>query len=343
MGSPIPAEMAYPRARRLLPPILVILLLITLGTLGYMALEGWPLGDALYMTIITLSTVGYGEVHALDGPGRAFTSFLILGGVGTLAYGLTTVTRSIVEGEMSGRVLRQQLQRHIRVLHGHVIVCGYGRVGAAVAAQLRHESIPLIVVEQDQDRFNDCLRDRYLAVLGDATQDDVLLQAGIERARGLAIALDDDAKNVFITLTGRALNGALYIVSRAGRAESEPKLLHAGANRVVSPYAISGRRMAALILRPKVVDIVETALQRGRIEYGIEELTLVERSPFVGRTLAGLDLRAATGATVLAVIDARGQITSSPTAGYRLQAGDSIVAIGTETEIRRLEQLAGGS
>ena len=343
MGSPIPTVMAHPRARRLFLPLSLVLLLIAFGTAGYVVLEGWPLADALFMTIITLSTVGYGEVHPLDGSGRAFTSLLILGGVGTLAYGLTTVTRSIVEGEMSGRVLRQQLQRRIRDLHAHVIVCGYGRVGAAVAAQLRHESIPLIVVEQDQERFNDCLRDRFLAVLGDATQDEVLQEARIDRARGLAIALDDDAKNVFITLTGRALNGALYIVSRAGRPESEAKLLHAGANRVVSPYAISGRRMAALITRPNVVDIVETALQRDGIEYGLEEFTLIERSPFVGQTLAELDLRAATGATVLAVIDAGGQITASPAANYRLQAGDSIVAIGTEAELRRLEQLAGGA
>ena len=202
--------------------------------------------------------------------------------------------------------------------------------------------IPLIVVEQNPERFGDCLRERYLAVLVDATRDEVLREAGIERARGLAIALDDDAKNVFIALTGRALNAGIYIVSRAGLPESEAKLLHAGVDRVVSPYAISGRRMAALMTRPRVVDIVETALQPGGIEHGIEEFVLPEHSPFVGHTVAELDLRAATGAIVLAVIDAGGKISSSPANGYRLQAGDSLVAIGTQPELRQLEGMAGG-
>ncbi len=341
MGSPFPTMMARPELRRLLLPVALILALIVIGTGGYVLLEHWSPGDALYMTIITLSTVGYREVHPLDGPGRAFTSLLILGGVSTLAYGLTTITRSVVEGEMSGRVLRQQLQRRIRDLRGHVVVCGFGRVGAALAEQLRQEGIPLIVVEQNPERFGDCLRERYLAVLGDATRDEVLSEAGIERARGLAIALDDDAKNVFIALTGRALNAGIYIVSRAGLPESEAKLLHAGVDRVVSPYSISGRRMAALMTRPRVVDIVETALQPGGIEHGIEEFTLPDHSRFVGHTLADLDLRAATGAIVLAVIDTRGKISSSPANGYQLQPGDSLVAIGTQPELRRLEGMAG--
>lgn len=341
MSVPIPPYILRQQTRRILLPLAVILALIVAGTIGYMALEGWSLGDALYMTIITLSTVGFGEVRPLSGAGRAFTGALILSGVGTLAYGLTLITRSIVEGEINGRFVRQQIERRIHDLHGHVIVCGYGRVGQSLATELREDGIPLLVVEHEADRFSQCLDSHFLGVLGDATRDDVLLAAGILRARGLAIALDDDAKNVFIALTGRALNPNVYIVSRCGLPESAPKLLHAGANRVVSPYTISGHRMAALITRPNVVDIVEIAMRRGGIEYALDEFVLASSSPFVGRSLAELALRETTGAVILAVIDVKGQIMPKPSATYRLQGGDTLVAVGTHEELSQLEQLAG--
>lgn len=325
--------------RRQFFPLLLVLLLVLLGTIGYMIVEGWSLGDALYMTIITMSTVGFSEVHHLDAGGRAVTSLLILFGVGVLFFSVTNLWSWIVETQMSGRHSMQQMRNKIDAVERHVIVCGYGRVGNSIADELDGDHIPNVVIEINPQQYDRCLNDNRLVIHGDATQDEVLQAAGIERARGLAIALDDDAKNVFIALTGRALNPQIVIVARSGRRETERKLIHAGAQRVVSPYAMSGQRMAALFTRPNVVDFLDTTLSRGNVEYNLEELTLPETSRLAGLTVQQVDELVGHGITILAIIGSSGLVTS-PTAARQIFPRDKLIVIGRSERLAKLNHLA---
>ncbi len=325
--------------RRQIFPLMLLLVLIALGTLGYMVIEEWSVGDALYMTIITMSTVGYKEVHDLDGPGRVLTSFLILSGVGVLFFSVTNLMTWIVETQMSDRNSQQQLRNRIHALRNHVIVCGYGRVGHSIAEELNHDAIPLVVIESNPQRFDLCLHNGNLAVMGDATEDATLVEAGIAHARGLAIALDDDAKNVFIALTGRALNSTIEIVARAGRRESEGKLTQAGAHRVVSPYAMSGQHMAALFSRPSVVDFIETTLRRGNVEYNLEEFTIPESSSLVGMTLQMVRQQVGSDLTILAIIGSSG-LVPSPQPDQALNAHDTLIVVGMRERLRLLDKMA---
>ncbi len=325
--------------RRQIFPLVLLVVLIALGTVGYMVIEGWSAGDALYMTIITMSTVGYKEVHDLDSPGRVLTSFLILSGVGVLFFSVTNLMTWIVETQMSESHSQQQRRNRIRDLRDHVIVCGYGRVGHAIVDELSHEDIPLVVIESNPQRFDLCLHDENLAVMGDATEDATLVEAGIANARGLAIALDDDAKNVFIALTGRALNPDIEIVARSGRRESEGKLTQAGAQRVVSPYAMSGQRMAALFTRPSVVDFIETTLRRGNVEFNLEEVTVPEASSLVGVTVQQVHERVGNDVTILAIITGQG-LVPSPQPDQALDVHDTLIVVGRADRLKHLNEMA---
>lgn len=325
--------------RRQFLPLALLVMLIVLGTVGYMVVEGWSFGDSLYMTIITMSTVGYTEVHQMDTAGRILTSFLILIGVGVLFFSVTNLWSWIVETQMSGRRSQQQIRNRIRELEQHVIVCGYGRVGQTIANELSRDKIPLVVIEANPERVELCLAESRLAVSGDATEDAALLEAGIDRARGLAIALDDDAKNVFIALTGRALNSKIVIVARSSRREAEGKLIQAGAHRVVSPYAMSGQRMAALFTRPSVIDFIETTLRRGNIEYNLEEFAIPESSALVGMTVDEVHRRVGPGVTILAIIGATGLVPSPPSE-HKLYANDTLIVVGRGERLKRLTEIA---
>ncbi len=325
--------------RRQIFPLALLVALIAFGTVGYMAIEGWSVGDALYMTIITMSTVGYKEVHDLDGPGRVLTSFLILSGVGVLFFSVTNLMTWIVETQMSEHHSEQQRRSRIRDLRNHVIVCGYGRVGHSIVDELSHDNIPLVVIESSPQRFDLCLHDGNLAVMGDATEDATLVEAGIANSRGLAIALDDDAKNVFIALTGRALNPNIEIVARAGRRESEGKLTQAGAHRVVSPYAMSGQRMAALFTRPSVVDFIETTLRRGNLEFNLEEITIPEASSLVGLTVQQVHSKVGNEVTILAIIAGQG-LVPSPHPDQELHVQDTLIVVGRGDRLKFLSEMA---
>ena len=322
---------------RLLLPFIVVAGLLIVGTGGYMITEGWSPSDAFFMTVITLSTVGYGEIHNLDGAGRVFTSVLILGGLGLLSYSLTNVAAWFVEGQLTGGVVRQQVRRRIANLEHHVVVCGYGRVGESVSAQLAQEQVPVVVIEHLEDRMRECLRQGTLALQGDATQEETLVAAGIKRARGLVLALDDDTKNVFIALTGRALNPDLFIVSRAARPESDANLLRAGVDRVVSPFAMGAERMAILMTRPSVARFLESTLRHGAVEYDLEEFVLPGGAPRLGRPLAELLRTAGAQVTVLAVCGAEGLVTSEITE-HVTQPGDTLIVIGDRAQLDRLRR-----
>lgn len=264
--------------RQLLAVVAVLLALLVVGTSGYVILEGWHWRDALFMTIITLSTVGYGEIAPLSARGVFFSMVLIVLGVSAAAYTFSTVTDYIVAGELRGVLRRQRMTKAIRKMRGHYVICGYGRVGRQVVEGLRANHFDIVVIDADPVHVAELdLMDIHY-VVGNAADDDMLVQAGIEWASGLCTCLPDDATNVFAILGARALNPNLYIVSRSNQPESEPKLRIAGANKVINPYLITGHRMAAQLLHPGAVEFLDVVMRRGDLELRIEEIIIAPGS-----------------------------------------------------------------
>jgi len=251
--------------KKLFLALALIIIVIAFGTAGYQLIEGWNFLDALYMTIITLTTVGYREVHELSSRGMIFTIVLLMVGVGTFLYALSAGAKIILEGELQELFGRKRLEKKIKELKGHYIVCGYGRMGKIICRELKAKNVPFVAIERNGDFLNNRLDD-FLGISGDATNDDILREAGIERAKGLISVLPNDALNLYVVLSARELNPDLHIVARAGEEGSENKLLRAGADKVVSPYHIGGLRIAHTILRPAVVDFIEFATKTGNLE-----------------------------------------------------------------------------
>src|ERR671910_3179326 len=240
--------------RRIESALLALGIITVVGVLGYMVFEGWSFADAVYMTVITLTTVGYREVRPLDATGQLWTIALLITSVGTLFYAAVSSVELVVEGTIRGYFGRRRMEAAIRKLNGHYILCGYGRVGRQVAAEFALDGVSFVVVEQDRETVEECAEKGYLVLLGEASDDDVLEEAGLRRARGLVAAVDSDADNVFVVLSARKLNPKLHIVARASSDESAAKLEIAGADRTLSPYAVGGRRLASLATQPLVVD-----------------------------------------------------------------------------------------
>ena len=239
----------------------MLALVLSMGTAGYMILEGWNLLDALYMTVITVTTVGFSEVHPISDEARVLTMTILVSGLGVLGYLVGTLTRALVEGQLLQVMGRKKLERQIKALKNHYIICGYGRVGRIVCEEIiKNRPTPLVVIDKESFVTAKIEEDGHLYILGDATEEKCLLKAGILSARGLATALDSEADNVSITLTARGLNPNLFVLARAGRIGSEKKLVHAGADRVISPHQIGGFRMAQALLRPAVTEFIDCAM-----------------------------------------------------------------------------------
>jgi voltage-gated potassium channel len=320
-------------------PIVVIGMLLVLGTAGYMLIEGWSFLDALYMTVTTLVTVGFGEIHPLSTAGRIFTIALIVLGVGGVLYTFTSVMQYVFEGHLGREWELRRMQRRIDQLRDHFILCGYGRVGRQVARDFAEDGVPFVLVDMDQDRLDQAGTDGCVTLRGDATDDDTLRRAGIDRARGLITCVQSDADNIFVTLSARALRSDLYIVARSDNEDAAPKLRRAGADRVVSPYSIGGRQMAMLAVRPAAVEFVDRVLSRADIELLLEDFVIAERSPLVGRTLAEIQEQVAPGVTVLALRrDSR--LVTQPPSDWDVRLGDELVAVGTPEQLRALEGIA---
>lgn len=313
-------------------PAIGLAFALAYGTVGYIVLQGWRFVDALYMTVITLSTVGFREVRPLDDTGRLFTLTLIAIGVGLVLITVTVVAQWVLEGHLGERTRRNRMQRRIDTMSEHLIVCAYGRVGRAVARELEAEGASFVVVDPDEDLAERMTSDGVAFLIEDPSDESVLRRAGVERARGLVCAVDSDATNVYITLVARALNSDLFIVARASEPGSDQRLLHAGANRVVSPFVSSGRHMALVAMRPRVDDVVEVQTADAA-SLKLEELRVDHGSPLAGKTVGD-----AIGSTpVLAVRHAGGEIVPNPPAGLTLRQGDLVLLLG-EVELSAVRE-----
>ena len=314
-------------------------LLMAIGTVGYRLLEGWPLLDSLYMTIITLSTVGFGELRPLSPLGRLFTSVLILLGVGTLAYTLTRTIEALVEQRLFHW---RRVQMDIKRIKQHVVVCGFGRMGETVCAQLQQRRVPLVVIERDGTMSERLDQMGILHLIGDATDDSVLAAAGVQRAKALATVLPHDADNLFVTLTARHLSSDLTVVARASNEKNEPKMLTAGANRVLNPYRSGGRQMARQLLQPSVTEFFD--LITGGVDTGLslEEVELQPGSTLVGVTLRDAPIRTEMDVIVVGVRRLQEGLIFNPPSDLAPQVGDVLLALGRRENLRRLEKLATG-
>lgn len=326
--------------RQLIFALSLILLVIFIGTIGYVVLEGWPLFDSLYMTVITITTVGYREVHDLSDTGKLFTIFLIVCGVGTILYTLNNAARVIIEGEFKEIFGRRKLEKTIKGLKGHYIICGYGRMGKVIGKELKEKGARFVVIEKEA--LNTEIFDGdMLFVNGDATKDEILREAGIERAKGLISVLSTDAENLYVVLSARVLNPELNIVARAGEEGSEQKLLRAGADRVVSPYHIGGLRIAHSLLKPAVVDFIEFATRSGNIDLQMEEVYVHSGSKITGMTLDECGVGRELGIIIVAIKREGGDMRFNPTFKTAIKAGDILIALGEKTKLKVLEEMAG--
>jgi voltage-gated potassium channel len=334
-----------PRAptRRIQSALLALGVITVVGVLGYMVFEGWSFTDAVYMTVITLTTVGYREVRPLDTTGQLWTIALLITGVGTLFYAAVSSVELVVEGTIRGYFGRRRMEAAIRKLDGHYILCGFGRVGRQVAAEFALNDVPFVILEQEAATVEECMAKGYLVLLGEASEDDVLEEAGIRRARGLVAAVDSDADNVFVVLSARKLNPKLHIVARASSDESAAKLETAGADRTLSPYAVGGRRLASLATQPLVVDFLDIVTRgEGGIEFRLEEFSVPEDSFITDNTIGELRIAERTGAMILATRHREGSFDTTPSASDRISGGDTLIVLGTREQVGRLERLLRG-
>jgi voltage-gated potassium channel len=315
--------------------------ILLVGTGGYVVIEDWKVLDAVYMTIISLTTVGFGEVQPLSDQGKIFTVALIMGGVATATATVTIGTQILLAGQLQKVMGRRKLEKEIKKVEGHYIICGYGRMGRIICAEFNRKPVPFVVIEENPEIFKR-ISGEILAIQGNASEENVLLEAGIMRARGLVSVASSDADNVYITLTATGLRPDLYIVARAGEMGSEQKLLRAGASKVVSPYTIGGTGIANAILRPAVVDFIELVTKREHLELQMEEVLVEGRSSLGGKTILEAGIRQNLGIIVVAVKKKDGYMEFNPASGTRISEGDRLIVLGGGESLARLDALARG-
>ncbi len=311
----------------------VLVFIIFAGMVGYILIEGWNLLDSFYMTIITISTTGYEEVHPLSPLGRFFTSILIIAGVGTIAYAGGRAAQLIIETQI---LRRRRMSKKLEQLNNHYLVCGFGRMGRRICNELRAANVPFVVIEKEEALVDTLDEQGYLYVIGDATNDEILMKARIQKAKGLVAVLPTEAENVFTVLSAKVLNPKLFVVSRAVEEETESKLLRAGADRVVKPYEIGGVRMAMMLLRPAVVDFIDIIARKQGVDLNLEEIEVEEGSPLIGKSLAESPIRKDLNIMIIAVFRKDGKYIYNPRSSTVIQAGDRLIAIGESLSLEKL-------
>lgn len=325
--------------RRIRRALLVLAAVLVVGTAGYLLL-GFSLLDALYQTVTTVATVGFREVNPLDSAGKIFTMALIAAGVGAVLYNLTVIFEAVTEGHLRNQLRRARMDRAIENANGHVVLCGFGRVGRSAAQHLLGTGTEVVAVDRDPSRFEE-VPTGLLHLTGDVTVDEVLRNAGIERARGVIVALDTDTDTVYATLSARALNPDAVVVSRASTEEAKQKVELAGATRAVNPQGIGGRRMAVYALQPEVSDFLDVVMHDEGLDFRLRQFRIEPGSALSGRTVGEVDLAGRTGALLLAIRSASEQaFHPSPDVGVRLPAEAVLIVLGTQSELDAVEELA---
>lgn len=333
--------MVQSQSRNILIAVTILIFVIAFGTSGYMLIEKWDFSDAIYMTVITLTTVGYGEVRPLGASGRIFTICLLIMGVGFVFYMFGTITQIMVEGQFRKLLGRRKLGKQLAALKDHYIICGYGRIGQIISREIAKKPLPLVIIENSPDLIKTIEEQGHLFIEGDATREDVLLKANIQKAKGLVATVSSDADNVYIILTARGLNPGLYIMARVVDEKAERNLLQAGANRVISPYHIGARKMAQVILRPAVTDFIEVAVHRGGMELQIEEIPVRTPSRVTEVPLKESGIRQELGLIIIGIQRASGEMLYNPPPDAMIQVGDTLIAMGAPKNLNKLEKMLG--
>ena len=318
--------------------VLVGLIMLT-GTLGYHILLDWNWLDSLYMTIITITTVGYGEIHNMPEGGRVFTMVLILISVGIIAYSASTITSMIIEAEYTRLIWRRRMNERIKKLSGHVIICGFGRTGRAVCEHMSPRDGQVVVVENRPEHVEMLKNDGKFYVEGDATHDDVLERANIRNAKGIISALGEDANNLYLIISARHLNPNITIVAMASTLEAEEKMIRAGANQVASPYLLGGRRMALMLSKPHALKFLDDATEGSNENFEIAELHITPGSLLDGKSLISANISRDVQVVIMGVRKANGQTLFNPTANTTFQHGDTLICFGKDEDVEKLANM----
>jgi voltage-gated potassium channel len=328
--------------RRLIVVGLLIALVLALGTLGFTFLEGYPPFDAFYMTLTTITTVGYGEIHKLSHRGRIFNSFVIAFGVTAMFVAIGAMTQTVIELELSEFFGKRRMKRMIDKLERHYVVCGYGRVGRAAARELQQMGVPVVIVDRNPEKIERANQSGLPALAGDSTQDATLEAAGVRRAKGLVAALATDADNLFLILSAKSLNPKLKVASRVGDEGAGEKLARAGADTVFAPYTNAGQQLALSLVRPHVVQFLDAATRSIGLDVCLEQMRVAENSEMAAKSLKQMQLRRDLGVIVLAIRKAGGEMIFNPPAEAVLESGDYLVVMGEHANVRKLEPLLAG-
>jgi voltage-gated potassium channel len=334
--------MAAYGSRNIIRALIMLGLVLLIGTTGYAVIEGWQILDAIYMTVITITTVGYGEVRAVSPTGRVFTIALICMGMGIIAYTLGMVAQVMVEFQVRSILGRRKLGLKIKSIKNHYILCGYGRIGRIISQELKASGIPLLVIDSNPDAKQGLEQQDIPYIIDDATSEDVLMEAGVERAKGLISVVLSDADNLFITMSARGLNPGIFILARADEEQTHKKLLRAGANRVVLPYLIGGQKMAHTITKPAVTDFLELTVHDKNIELEMGEVLVKDRSKLKGVTLADSGIRQEMNVIIVAVRKENGQMAFNPSSQTRIETGDTLIALGPANDLKKLSAILSG-
>ncbi|HEV2914482.1 MAG TPA: potassium channel protein [Pyrinomonadaceae bacterium] len=300
---------------------------IAFGTIGFHLIEGWTLAESLYMTVQTVTTVGYGDMPPRSGKGQAFATIFMIIGVGTVAYALSSTVQTIVQSEIIATFGERRRYREMSKLRGHFIICGVGRVGFRVVREMQRTGVPFIAIERDTEKVSALMESGAHVLVRDATLEETLREAGVERAAGLAACLPDDADNVYVVLTARDLNHDLHIVARAVEEQAEPKLFKAGANRVVAPTIIGSHRMAQALIKPALADFMDS-ITAENLDLGFEQLEVGPASPYVGHKLRFTNIRSELDIVIIAIRRRGGEMIFNPSGDAVIEAGDTLIAIG---------------
>jgi len=321
-------------------PFLLILILILIGVSGFRLIEEWSFLDCLYMTVITIFTVGFKEVKELSPSGQIFTIFIILGGVGTAIFAFTKIAEIVFEGDIKKSWRRRKMKKKLQNLKDHYIICGHGRMGSIVRERLEEEKLPFVVIDNNEERLEDLAQtNRCLFIEGDATQEETLIKAGIKKAKGLAALLPSDADNLYLVLTVRLTHPSLFVLSKAMDEEAERKILQIGANKVVSPYKLSGLKIAQGLIRPTLVDFMDLIIRRKELSLYMEELVVKKDSQIVNRNLTECDIRRRANVIVVAVKKPGKDIVFNPSPEIKLETGDTLLVLGDQQAVNQFESI----